>query len=133
VTLSYLFVDTANGLPVAGPAVASVMYEANYNPYNPTDWVTLGTSTDAATNFSLSFTVQPYEPEIQAIPYDSSGNPIVISGVDGDNVALGLVTLLNPVPEPSTLVLGIVGSLGGLGFVWFGRRKHRGRVPSVLP
>lgn len=104
-TLSFQFIDTTAGLPVAGPAVASVVYDANVDPKTPNVFVPIGTSTDAATHFSLSYTVSGEEPDIRATPYDSFGQPVFIDGVNGENVAVGSVVAL--VPEPS-ISLGLI-------------------------
>ena len=119
-----LVVDPATDLPTTGPPIASVEYLVNLDPDNDIFSI-LGASMDASSHFSLSFTVVPFEPFIKSIPFDSSGNAIVITGVDGQNVAVGVAVVLEPVPEPSTIAL--VGSGGAIifGFAWCRRRHNR--------
>jgi hypothetical protein len=113
--LAFEYINPANGATVSDPLVAEVVYEAITNPADPTDWVVIGQSTDSTSDFAISWQSSGFEPIIEAIPYDSSGAPIVISGVDGDNSAVGLDGVLY-LPESSQtsllLGLGIVGLLG---------------------
>jgi len=124
VNLTFQFVDPATDLPTTGPPIASVEYLVNLDPDNDLFSI-LGASMDASSHFSLSFTVVPFEPFIKSIPFDSSGNAIVITGVDGQNVAVGVAVVLEPVPEPSTIAL--VGSGGAIifSFAWCPRRYNR--------
>jgi len=113
-TLSFEYIDPATGLPATGPAVSSVVYEANLDPANPNDLVPIGTSSDNASNFAITWQSSGFEPMIEAIPYDASDDPIVIPGVDGENSAVGLNVALNvPDSSPTSLLLGlgIVGLL----------------------
>ncbi len=131
-TLTFQFIDPATGLPTSGPAVASVLYEANYDPNSPTTFVPLGTSTDVAGNFDFAYVVTGQEPVINAIPMDASGNPIVISGVDGDNDAQG-GGLLVTVPEPSTLTMFTLGflSCGAYAYPRCRRRGSGGKISQT--
>lgn len=114
-TLTFSFIDPATLASVAGPTVASVVYE---QAQVAGGFTVIGTSTNALSDFALPYMTSSspatVEEEIEAVPFDQSNNPIVISGVDGDNVAVGGVTLLAPVPEPATLALFGVGLLGCL-------------------
>jgi len=76
---------------------------------------------DSTSNFSVPFVIDGFEPLIKAILMDVSSNPIFISGGAGDNVAPSLVVDIQPVPEPSTLVLFAIGVLASL-FSGFGNR-----------
>jgi hypothetical protein len=120
--LTFGFIDPATGLPVAGPATASVLYEEQVNPPDITNGTTfasapytpIGSSTDVADGFPVLFTATSSEEDIVAIPFDASGAPIFIQGVVDstdtgetaaeDNVAKGDVVQLN-IPEPTTAVL----------------------------
>jgi hypothetical protein len=126
--LAFQFVDPRTGLPVMGPPVSFVLYEA-INDVEPdstlADYTVLGISEDPLSNFSLSFTAPPpvslevstigFESLIRATPFDSSGLPIRISGPEGENAAVGLLANVSPtnvVPEPSTWMLLVTGALG---------------------
>ena len=122
VDLTFQFVDPATDLPTTGPPVASVEYLVNLDPDNDLFSI-VGTSIDVSSHFSLPFTVVPFEPFIKSIPFDSNGNPIVITGVDGQNVAVGVAVVLEP--EPSTIVLVGSGGVILLGFAWRRRRCNR--------
>ena len=84
-----------------GPTIGSVLYEINTDPDSPNTFTTLGISSDPSSNFALSVTLSGIEPVIRATPLDPSGAPIVISGVNGLNVAVGTLSTLPP-SEPST-------------------------------
>jgi hypothetical protein len=88
-TLTFQFIDPATGVPTIGPSVGSVLYEASPTPAIAGTFAPLGSSHDATNNFPLAFTVTSAEEDIVAIPFDLSGAPIVITGVDGFNVAEG--------------------------------------------
>jgi hypothetical protein len=104
-SVDFGFLDPATGLPTTGPSVASVAYEVDTDPLSATNFVPIGTSFDAGSNFSISYLISTtFEPGIQAIPYDANGDPIVITGLGGDNVAQGKVVALF-IPEPSTFAL----------------------------
>jgi hypothetical protein len=102
--LSFQFIDPATEQPAVGPAIGAVFYEINTDPSHPDIFLPLGTSFDPASNFAFPFTLNDFEPDIQAVPFDTAGHPIVIAGVDGINVAVGSVTDI-PVPEPPTASL----------------------------
>jgi len=108
-TFAFVWVDSLTGLPTdEGPTIASVMYEANLDPFQPDDWQVLGTSYESDSNFSLDWPTNGFEPMIRATPLDELNKPIVINGLDGYNVARGFVTVI---PEPSALVLLALGSV----------------------
>jgi PEP-CTERM motif-containing protein len=121
-TLTFQFVDPATDQPTLGPPTAFVEYVVNLDPDNDL-FFSLGSSTDAASHFSLPFTVVPFEPFIRSIPFDSNGHPIFITGVDGQNVAVSVGVVLEPVPEPSTIVLVGIGGVACLGYAWRRRRR----------
>ena len=109
--LTFVFVDTTTALAAPGPEVSSVVYEARLDPFYPDVFTLLGSSSDLGSNFSLPFVVSGFEPVIRATPYDSLGNIVVLSGVDGDNVAVGLGVALE-VPEPASWMLLATGLSG---------------------
>ena len=107
-TLSFEFINPATGVPTTGPAVSSVLYEANLDPSTPNVLVPIGTSSAFVSNFAITWQSSGFEPMIEAIPYDANGNPIVISGVDGENSAVGLNVALNaPDSSPTSVLLGL--------------------------
>ena len=114
--LTFFFVDPATGAQTAGLPVGSVRYEINTDPLMPNSFSLLGTSFNAASSFALSFTLNTFEPVIQAVPFDPTGSPIFISGEGDQNVALGAVVIL--VPGPSTLILLGVGAISVLAGAW---------------
>jgi hypothetical protein len=122
-SIDFGFVDPATGLAASGPAIGSVEYLVSTDPNNPLSYTPIGTSTDAASNFSFSYLDNSaYEPDIEAIPFDLSGHPIVLTGVDGYNAAIGSVTALSAAPEPSAWLF-----LAGVIFMapWLMRKKQR--------
>jgi len=131
--LTFHFINGSTMSPMAAgvdPAIGSVVYEecTDYTS-NPLTWTILGTSTDASSDFALPFVCGNAEYMIDAIPYDTSGNPIVFTDPqntsnDGSNDAIGGIDFI-PVPEPSTLVPFGIGAIGFLGYAWR-RRKQVG-------
>jgi hypothetical protein len=122
-SISFGFVDPATELAVTGPAVAMVEYFVNIDPTSATDFIPIGTSSDAGSDFSITYLYDSaFEPEIEAIPFDANGNPIVITGVDGDNDAQGIVGAVD-VPEPSAVFL--LGTMIVLAFAKAGRSDSR--------
>jgi hypothetical protein len=112
-SLSFQFIDTLTGLPTAGgPTVGSVFYEVQTDPDHPDVFTPIGTSTDAASQFAMSFINVDFEPLVLAIPFDPAGGKIFIDDGHGSNLAAGDVVLIppGPVPEPSSwsvLLLGL--------------------------
>lgn len=120
--LTFHFIDPATQLIAAGPSVASVRYEFNIDPSMPDTFAILGSSSDAASGFSVPITIGNTEPFFRAIPLNATGSPIFIGGVDNLNVAIGTEVNVNPIPEPSTLaLLGIGASV----LVYLRRRQER--------
>lgn len=107
VLLTYHFVDTTTGLPASGPTVDHVLYEANLDPLNPNAYVPIGSSFDGGSHFSFPFTISGFEPAIRGTPFDSAGSPVFLSGVDDENIAVGVAVAL--VPEPASYLLLSVG------------------------
>src|SRR5262249_47697897 len=81
-TLNYQWVDASTFQPVPNPltGITSVFYEEDVTgTFTP-----IGISTDAATNFALSYTISGFEPLVRATPLDAFGSPItLIDPVDG--------------------------------------------------
>jgi hypothetical protein len=103
--LDFRFIDPATGLPAMGPPIGSVDYQVNVNPAVPGDFVDIGSSSDAATDFAVPFTVQGgTEPVFLATPFSPSGDAIFIAGTGGSNDARA-VAFNATVPEPSYVVL----------------------------
>ncbi len=138
--LTFRFVDPATGLPVTGPAVGSVRYEAISivtDTSTLADFTLLGVSNDLLTGFSLPFTAPPpvsllestigFESFIRAIPLDLNGNPITIPGPEDEDAAIGLLANISPanvVPEPSAWIIVCTGAVA-VSASW-GFRRMRG-------
>jgi hypothetical protein len=97
--LTFQFIDPVNELPIDGPAIGSVLYEINTDPNTPDVFSPIGMSFDAGTHFALPFTMTEFEPDIQAVPFDQLGKPIVLVGQDGFNVAVGSVVTFQYRPQ----------------------------------
>jgi hypothetical protein len=110
VSLTFGFVDTVTGqFTTGGPTIGSVIYSVNTDPMNPNVFTPIGTSTNAASHFALSYVLPTGEPDIRATPFDPFGAPIVVTDIDGiGNVAVGDVINIASVPEPSPMVLALV-------------------------
>jgi len=109
-SVDFGFIDPTTSLAASGPTIGSVEYLVSTDPTNPFSYTPIGTSTDASSNFSISYLDSTaFEPDIEAIPFDANGNAIVIPGVDGYNAAIGSVTAL-AAPEPSTTWLFLAGA-----------------------
>jgi hypothetical protein len=124
-TLTFEFLNTLTNLQTPGPTIGSVIYEVNVDHTNPSLFTVIGTSTDAADNFALSYTFGANEPTILGIPLSPTGAPIVQLDFDGiGNVAQGLAfNIPGGVPEPSTWAMMLLGFVG-LGFMAY-RRKSK--------
>ncbi len=110
-SVDFGFIDPTTSFAASGPTIGSVEYLVSTDPNNPTAYTPIGTSTDASSNFSISYLDNTaFEPDIEAIPFDANGNAIVIPGVDGFNAAIGSVTAL-AAPEPSTTWLILAGAI----------------------
>jgi hypothetical protein len=94
--LQFLFIDTDTGLVTQGPEVGFVVYQVSLDPNLPDNLQWVGVSADPQTHFAFPVNVNGFEPSYIATPFDRAGNPIVIPGVDGDNVAVGFTTVLFP-------------------------------------
>ncbi len=128
-SVTYSFMDLATGNPTPPAfALSSVRYEALLDPsvlvggtYTESEirqkLTFLGTSSDAASNYALNFTLQGFEPIILGFPLDALGNEITGEGTAGftSNVAV--------VPVPAAVWLFSSGLLGlfGLG----SQKKYR--------
>jgi MYXO-CTERM domain-containing protein len=124
--LTFNYLNPATLQVGSGPQVASVMYEASLDPANPNVLTPIGSSSDSLSDFAIMWQSQGYEPLIEAIPLDSAGSPIVISGVGEDNSAVGLDGVLYSTPDssPTSLLLGL-GMVGLLGL------RRRSRVATL--
>jgi len=113
--LTFGFVKAVTGqLAADAPVIGSVQYFAQEDPNSPGVFTPIGYSSDAAHQFAIPWIVSGFEPLIEGVPYSPSGDPIVISGVGGDNIAVGYVfDIPDLAPEPSSLVL----LLAGLGWI----------------
>ncbi len=124
--LTFQFVQAGTGLPDPGPAIGSVLYQALLDPDMPAVFTTIGESADAASDFAVSFTVEGFEPTILATPYDTSGNPIFLDGLDDLNVAQALLVdvPVEAVPEPSSISVAAAGVFGMAGLLQRRRRRR---------
>lgn len=129
VSLTFDFIDPGTGQPNGGPAITCVEYAVNLDPETPSVFTPVGESSDAADGFAVPFTVTGYEPVIRATPFDASGDPIFIDGLDGQNVAVGYAGVIPPgvVPEPSTgwAMAPVMSTL-----IWLVRRRSPRRRPQ---
>ena len=107
--LTFFWLDPATEGGAAGPAIASVSYFVNTAP-DTDNYDLLGTSFDSATDFSLEMVTLAPDADIRAVPFDAGSNPIVIAGLEGQNVASSFVTLVS-LPEPASVVLLAAGGL----------------------
>jgi hypothetical protein len=116
--LSFHWIDTTSGSPVAGPTVDQVDYYISPDPNDPFTYSFYGSSTDSGSNFSLPYTIGTTESEFRAVPF-FDGDPIVILGLDDYNVAEGYVASL--IPEPTSWIL--LGT--GAAMLGMFRRKRK--------
>src|SRR5579862_3345173 len=111
--LTYGYVGATSGSAISGPPVSFVTFDVNVNPLTPDVFAFVGTSFDVAHDFSFPFTISAEDSLIRATPFDSRGQPIVITGVDDENVAPSyVVNIVNVVPEPPSLILVGIGVAG---------------------
>jgi len=134
--LSYRLIDPATGkLTSTLPdfTFASVAYYALLKPYTldtsaiteagiRANWTFLGGSSNPVDNYSISFTLQGFEPQIFAFPLDASGNEVTDASGSIDGVAGFASNVLFPVTGP----LPILGVGAALGY----SRKLRKRIKS---
>jgi hypothetical protein len=106
--LQFQFIDTNTGLPIRGPEVAFVLYQASPDPNSPNELHWVGMSADPRTNFAFRVPVNGFEPSYLATPYDRTGKPIVIRGLDNENVAVAFSTVLFDT-EPAITPLSLQG------------------------
>jgi hypothetical protein len=119
--LTYFFIDPATGQKTQTQPdfeFSAVRYDALLQPFTldknqlneasiRANLVTIGTSSDAASNFEIPFTLQGFEPIILAFPLDANGNEI-----SGEGTA-GFASNVLATPEPtSTLGFLALGTLG---------------------
>ncbi|MGO9114801.1 MAG: hypothetical protein ACLP9L_36760 [Thermoguttaceae bacterium] len=124
--------STQQPMPIGSdPIIGSVVYEVCTDyASSPLTWTPIGTSTDAASNFALPFTCGISDSMIEAVPYDTSGNPIVFTDpVDGvSNDAIGGLDSdrVPPVPEPASLI--VWAGLGAMGLIVYARQRCRAKA-----
>jgi hypothetical protein len=92
--LQFQFIDTNTGLPIQGPDVGFVVYQVCLDPNSPNVLQRVGMSADPHTNFAFPVTVNGFEPSYIASPYDRAGHPLVIGGLNHENVAVAFSTAL---------------------------------------
>ncbi|GCA75599.1 hypothetical protein MiTe_02435 [Microcystis aeruginosa NIES-2520] len=121
-TLTYFFIDPVTGQKTQTQPdfeFSAVRYDALLQPFTldknqlneasiRANLVTIGTSSDAASNFEIPFTLQGFEPIILGFPLDANGNEI-----SGEGTAGFASNVLVSTPEPtSTLGFLALGTLG---------------------
>ncbi len=111
-TLQFTWINPVTGAEIAPTDVDHVEYWVNTDPFNPGQFDYAGVSYDAGSLFSFTTTNIGFEPVFLSQPYGFNGQPIWITGVDGFNVAQGIVT--NLIPEPASLGVLALGGLPGL-------------------
>jgi hypothetical protein len=131
-SLTFSFIDPSTGAVVAEP-VSAVNYYAwtgmgdSLDPSSST-WMSIGSSTNAGSGFSLPYTFSSTEQIFLGVPLDPSGAPIVITGVGGYNNATDTVAgILTPEPAGYSLLGTGLAAISAL--VW--RRRTAERRPPV--
>ncbi len=114
VALTFGWADPATGAPVSGgPAIGSVKYYAfvgtastpiSLDLNDPTVWSLVGTSAASSSDYLYEYTFPTSEQIIVAEPFDGSGDPILLGGVDGYNAALD-DEMIVVTPEPATIIV----------------------------
>lgn len=132
--LTYFFIDPNTGQRTT-PAfeVSAVRYEALLEP--PTsdpceltealiraNLTLLGTSTDAAHDFALNFTLQGFEPIILGFPLDAGGNEIIGEGTAGFVSSVLLPDVIPTVSEWGLIILTLLLLTAGVVVIWRRRR-----------
>lgn len=103
ISVGYRFFDLATGLPIESPIdISYVKYRALLTP-EASDFVDIGTASNAASDYSVPFVLQGFEPIIEAVAYDTSGNAYLSDGYVGINM------LVMTVPESDSVVLLLSG------------------------
>ena len=125
VNLTFAWVDPSTNATTTGPATNSIAYyewaggpiTLSGTSIDLASWALLGTSSNAASDYSLA-TIVPSGTEalFLDVPLDSNGNTIVIDGVAGLNDAETFAADFNPVPEPTTVLLLSIGLAGLAGY-----------------
>lgn len=106
--LTFRFVSADTGETISQVDINSVLYQKQTNP--PTMepvFEDVGIGTDAGTDFAVPFEVEGFEPLIVAIPLDAGGDPLIVVGPGGWDVAQGIA--INIPIEPAVPVMGNVG------------------------
>jgi hypothetical protein len=128
VTLTFRWIDLVSGATITGPAIGSVVYEVNLDPSDEFTFLPIGVGTSLASDFAASFTIVDFEPFVRATPLDPNGVPIVISGLNDENIAIAFATNVGPIPEPGSLLLLSGGLVAFAGFA--ARRRLQRRIPG---
>jgi hypothetical protein len=121
-TLTLRFIDSSTGLPVTGPPIHSVLYEVNLDPSTPEIFLPLGLSFDAASNFSVPFIVNGFEPLVRVTAFDALNHQIV-GAADGSQVSTGYVVMI--APEPSATLLTLLALAVSVRRGTMSRRRNR--------
>jgi hypothetical protein len=121
-TFAFYNLNTMQPMPPGSePAIGSVVYE-ECTDFTTGSWTPIGSSTDAATDFALPVEFGDAVYAIEAVPFDTSGAPIVFTDPfpGGGNDAIGNLDFI-PVPDQTSTIALLGISLSLVGFA--GRRR----------
>ena len=121
VTVTFNFYNSDTGVITPPPiAISQIVYEALLDPGDAA-YTPIGSSSDLASNFAISFVLTGFEPIIQGIPIGLDGLAYPMDG----NWGISMDIL---VPEPTTALL-LAPVFAGL---WLSRRRPSREIAHVV-